>query len=587
MRKSIFQAIYTVLMGLFIYSCSGLTLPEQIGVKGTLNLPIRVGAADLNKTLREKIEEVFSANEQEDTKVYTVNYEGQTVQTFCIYIPIEMTEDLNPNSFLKTIDKQINDNIDTEPKEIDVQNLIYPGFPIPISEINLFNDDNKIRPVSLNDIAGYVRTIVFDKSSGIGLNFHFDKIPDGLKMKVECKEVNTKGQPISPTPLFSTTKPLCKGEDIKFGNDQPVTLQVSKYQDDARMLSFSIELQSADGSGSWSLDNFSFGEKIEIKGKMSFFHVWTNAEIDLAKALKASAEINNTYGKFPAGAFDLSRLRNYFDGGFDINGLEVNIYMDGPVVNYFESKLLLMAQYDDEIGNKRERLYNEPLFINKEPIKIDRYLDKNGFYNNQNLPDNTSGYDGKIYDDTIANIFKATPNNLSFIFTIEAEEGQYLIITPEAFNDIDNSGAIRTTMMIMLPMVLKATGDNNEKSSIYLPNMFGEKDDLFGRKEPKELFSKGKIDYIRLTIDFSNPIFTGGCLFINEKKELFPDGVRLDGKKIELNFTKEQLDIIEENLIVPRIKIEIDDDGMISVPKDMAIMSIRLEMKGLINIGEH
>jgi len=587
MRKSIFQAMYTLFMSLFIYSCSELVLPEQIGIKGTLNLPIKAGAADLNQTLREKIEEVFSANEQENTKVYTVDYIGQTVQTFCIYIPIEMTEDLNPNNFLKIIDDQINGGINMPPKTIDIQ---IPSGGIPIGDIKTLFESSKIPSVSLADIAVYVKSIDFEKCNeendlnGIGLNFYIkEKIPDGLEMIIKCEEL-----------CFSSAPVLLKQGDNIFGNkDKEFTLILDAlYQNDIKKLNFAMEFQPAKNNpgypDTWNPVYFG-GATNRIKGEIRLFRNWKQAKIDLAKALKASAAIED-FGKFPAEAFDLSRLKKYFDGGFDYNGLEVKIYMDGPdpeLIDYLGSKLLLRAQYGGKTGSDGDELYHETLFINKDPIKMDRYLDKNGFYKDQHLPENTSEYDGKIDDETIVKIFKTMPSDLSFIFTIKAEEDKYLIITPDAFNNIDNSGAIRTTMMIMMPMSLKATGDSVNKSVISLPNMFGEKDDLFGRKEPKELFSKGKIDYIRLIIDFSSPIFTEGCLFINKEKELFPDGVRLNGNKIELNFTKEQLNIIEEKLIVPDIKIEIDNGGTVSIPKDMAIMSIRFEIKGLINIGEH
>ena len=608
MRKNIFQAIYTLLMGLFIYSCSEFPLPDQVGVKGTVKLPIRVGAADLNKTLRTRIKNAFDAGEQKGT-VYNVDYPGQTVQKFCISIPIKMTEELNPDNFLKTIDRQINKDPDGNPapKKIDFS-MKYPSEGhIPIDQIKLFKDgDDKISPVSLKNIAGYVRTITFgvckeDIDSGIGLNFHFDTIPEGLEMILTCEEIITlNSHPKPPGPLFITTKPLKEG-DNKFGNEaSSITLQVNEYQNDLITLNFTMKLQAADHNhlNDWDLSSsgLSDGDDVIIKGEMSVFRVWEEARIDLEKALKASGTDDNVFGRFPATAFDLSRLSKYIKGGFEFEGLEVKIYMDGPdpkSINDLEAELELNARYN---GNEDE-LYQGALSINQEPIKPAKYLgeyenkkedeEDRYYYKYPHLPllDNESGFDGVIDEDIIAKIFIAMPADLSFVFRIIARNE--FVVTPETFHDADDSeSSIVTTMLVMLPMSLKATGDGDKWSAIYLPDMFGEGDDLFGRKEPKELFNKGEIGHIRMTVDFSGSIITDGCLFINEEKELFSQGIRLSGKKTVFDFTDEQIKKIGEKMIIPDIKIEIDNEGTINVPKDMAIVSIKFEMKGLINVGD-
>jgi len=597
MRKNIFQAIYIVLMGLFVYSCSDPVLPKRIGVKGTLNAPIKAGAAKLNSMLAKEMNEIFSADKQEGTIVYNVDYNGQTVQTFCIKIPVEMTEDINPNNFLKKIDTQINKDMEgnATPKEITMKKL-YPQDHIPIGDINLFNGNNDIPYIELDDIARYVRTITFGVcqetvDSGIGLNFYFDKIPPGLKMTVECFEVRDA----KLEQLFSTTKPLKEKEYIKFGNDQSsLPLDVNEYQgDNKRRLRFIVTLNLVEPNpqNEWDISDsgLNVGDEI-IKGEMRVFHVWTEAQIDLAKALKASSAIDNEFGKYPAESFDLSRLNKYFDGGFDFNGLEFKIYMDGPdpkSINGLGSKLLMKAQYDGKTGSEGREFYYGALSVNPEPIKMDDYLVKKGdeiFYKDKDLP-NVSGYDGKIDEDTIADIFNIMPADLSFIFKIEIKDDEILTIHPDAFDDTGDSGAIKTTMMIMLPMSLSAKGNNDSKSVVSFPDMFGD-GDLFNREKPEDLFSEADIDYIRMTIGFYEQIFTGGYLFINQEKDLFPQGIRLDSKEIVLNFTGEQIKEIEKKLITPNIKIELDKGGTITVPKNMGIVSIKFEMKGLINIGE-
>ena len=601
MRKFIFQTIYTVLVGLSIFSCSELILPKQVWLKGTVNAPIKVGATKLNVLIAEEMNEVFASGKEEGTIVYNVDYEEQTVQTFCIYIPIEMTEDINPNNFLKTIDKQINSDMDgnATPKKIDPPYLKYPpGGHIPITDINLFDGDNNIPYIFLDDIAGYVYTIDFgicqeDVDSGIGLNFHFDKIPNGLEMTVKCFEIE-KG---TPHDIFSTTKPLHEG-DNKFGNDKPLLLEVNDDQGGSKKLHFTIELQSEDhNSNEWDISGsgLNVGDDV-MKGEMSVFHVWTKAEINLANALKASSTQDNKSGRYPAKDFDLSRLGKYFEGEFDFNSLEAKIYMDGhdpESINRLDARLEFRAYYEKD--EKHEELYMDKLFINSEPMKLDDYLDKHEnefYYKYQHLPRNISPYEDEINDEAIANIFKAMPADLYFNYSIivgQDSDGKdkRLTIYPESADDTGASGAIKTTIMIMLPMSLTAKGDAGNPSRLFLSDMFGN-GDLFGRDEPKNLFGDAdvEVDHIRMTVDFHDEIFTNGYLFINREKELFPQGIPLSNKGIAVDFTDEQLKEAKENLIVPSINIEFDREGTVNILKDMGILGVKFEMKGLINIGE-
>jgi hypothetical protein len=597
MLKKLVLALCITLIGLSIYSCSELILPKQVKVKGTVDVPARIGSASLSSVLAEKLHNTFAADTQTDTKIYTVDYKKQTVQTFCIHIPIEMTEDLNPNNFLKIIDKRLNDGIHAEPRSI------YAPIPYgsPIGMINLLGDDNKIDHVSLKEIASYVVTINFDEykegvNSGIGLNFHFDTIPDGLKMKVECREIDIlTGKSIMT--IFSDSKPIKKGDNI-FGNDKPLRLEVNEYQDDRRVLYFTIELQPAEDyldswdHGYWKPAGFSAGQIIEIKGEMRLFRAWTEAQIDLAKALKASATDDNIFGRFPAKAFDLSELNKFFGGGFEFNGLEVKIYMDGPdpkSINNLGAMLDFNAQYRNDKENKElyEELYYDDLFINSEPIKLDDYLNKDGFYKSKDLPGNTSGYEDKIKEKTIANIFKAMPNNLFFIYRIKVADNKLLTIYPDAFNDLGDSGAIKTTMMIMLPMSLIATGDDENRSTIFLSDILG-KTDLLGRKNAEDLLNTEDIDYMRMTIVLFNQIFSKGHLFINEDNDLFPfpEGIKLNGKKTVAYVGHKEFEKMQKYPIIPDIRIEIDNGETISIPKKMGIVDIKFEMKGLIKLGE-
>jgi len=594
MRGKVFQAISVVLMGLFIYSCSELILPKQVEVKGTLNVPISAGAANLGSLLAERIRAAFPEDLQ-GAKVYDVNYSGQTVQTFCIYFPIEITEDINPDHFLKTIDEQINAGI-ADPIEIKVPIPLPPGIPpgisipmpihIPIDKI----EDNfvNIQDVSLAAMARYVRYIYFDKcngandSAGIGINFNFTKIPAGLQMILECDELGFSGQP----------KTLKVGDNI-FGNKNDLwPLDLSNYIDDGEKLRFKVKFQSDDPAHRDELiiNNLEPGNLIE--GEARFFYRWTKAEIDLAAAIKASPDIDdNLTGKFPDTAIDLSEMSKYFKGGLTFNDLEFKIYMDGPtadvnVINSLQAKLQLNAQYSTTEETFEKPVYDHYLIVNPEPLNLDDYLD-NDSYTEPDLPEYSPENNGGINNETVKDVFSAMPADLFFTYKIELAD--LLIITPDMFSDdVGNSAEgskITAAVMIMLPMSLTATGDDDNKSIISLPDMFGN-GDLFGREEPEDFFKAADIDYIIMTVDFTNKIFTNGNLFINENNDLFPQGVSLNGTRTVLFLANEQIEKIRRELIKPDIRIEIDKDGTINVPKSMGVFNIKFEMKSRINLGE-
>jgi hypothetical protein len=602
MRGKVFQAISTVLMGLFIYSCSELILPKQVEVKGTLNVPISAGAANLGSLLAERIRAAFPEDLQ-GAKVYDVDYPGQTVQTFCIYFPIEMTEDINPDHFLKTIDEQINAGI-AEPKPISVtippEISIPPEIPIPPGvstptsvfiriPINTINDNFTIPPVSLADMARYVKSIYFNdcngfnESAGIGINFYLTKIYPGLKMTLKCDELG----------FSDDSKDLEEGDNI-FGNEQKLQpLDLSNYKNDAKKLNFTVNLQSSSGDGYWQINASGLkpGDSL-IEGEIRFFYKWTKAEIDLAAAIKASPDIDdNLTGKFPDTAIDLSEMNKYFKGGLTFNDLEFKIYMDGPtadvdVINSLQAKLQLNAQYSTTEETFEKPVYDHYLIVNSEPLNLDDYLD-NDSYTRQHLPEYSSENNDGINNETVKDVFSAMPADLFFTYKIELAD--LLIITPDMFSDdVGNSAEgskITTAVMIMLPMSLTATGDDDNKSIISLPDMFGN-GDLFGREEPEDFFKAADIDYIIMTVDFTNQIFTGGNLFINENNDLFPQGVSLNGSRTVLFLANEQIEKIRRELIKPDIRIEIDKDGTIHVPKSMGVFNIKFEMKSRINLGE-
>jgi hypothetical protein len=592
MRKKLLPVLCAIAVSLFFYSCSDPILPKRVEIAGTVNLPARVGAADFNTMFVDAIQEVLSG-EGDEIKVYNVDYKGQTVQTFCIYLPIEMTENLNPTDFLKTINRQINNDISTDPLRINpIEMPVPPGGQIPISLIKL----PVIGPINLDDIARYVTDITFHPcdektvKSGIGLNFHLDKVVDGLEMIVECAELNFKSD---------HPKPLKSGNNIIFGNkadenkdDFTLLLAGTGYQDKSKGLNFTIRLQSA-GPDKDMLDlsaaGLTPGETVTImEGEVSFFQNWTKATIDMKAAIKASEMEDGFFGTFPditeSGGFNLSKLGNFLDGEFTIDGLETKIYMHNPVS--FEMHLALIPWYTGQ--ESTGSLYEGEFSVDKNPFILSENL-KDGNYTSKHLPGFDSAYkDGGIDEDVIADIFDKMPYNLHFEYRINFVEDR-LEVTPNMFSEDDK--VINMALIIMLPLHLVAVADGSVFS---FPDMFGKSNDLLGRREADkdgDLLEFVKIEKIKMTIDFLNPIFSGGHLFIDGDKNtdpllFYPDGIKLSGKRAIMDFTDSQIEIVQANLIKPNFWIKLDKGNRVTVPKNMGMVGVKFELKGIVQTGD-
>ena len=589
MRKKPIPVLCAVIASLFFYSCTDPILPKRVEVTGTVDLPARMGMMDLSALFLESLQEDVFSSDEEDIRVYNVDYDGQTVQTFCIYISIEMTENLNPTDFLKTIDKQINNDISTDPLRITpIEIQVLPGGQIPINLIN--SNLPIIKSINLDDIAGYVTNIKFDPcdgtvDSGIGLNFHLDEVVNGLEMIIECDELKFSSEP----------KPLKKGDNI-FGNKEGFPLNL--YNDRSNSLSFSIRLQSA-GPDKDILDlsaaGLTPGETVTImEGEVRFFQNWTEATIDMEAAIKASKVEDDFVGTFPkttkSSGFNLSGLGNFLDGEFTIDGLETKMYMHNPVS--FEMNLALEPQYAEK--ESVDPLYEGEFSVDKSPLVLSDYLEDEN-YTSKHLPGVTDEYsDDSINEDAVADIFDKMPYNLTFEYKINFAES-YLTITPDMFTEDDtiseDSKSINMILMIMLPLRLIAVNDN---SVITLPDIFGKSGDLLGRDKANangNMFGSVKIKTIKMTIDFLNPIFSSGRLFIDGDRNtdpllFYPSGITLSGERVIMDFTDSQIEIIQANLIKPNFWIKLDEGSIVTVPKNMGIINVKFEMKGTIGIED-
>ena len=593
MQKKLIPALCVIFFGLFFFSCSDPILPKQVEIKGGTDLPVRMGVADFSTLFMEVLQSAFSseaaADEGSKPEVFYVVYDGQTIQTFCIHLPIEMSEDLNPNSFLKTINRQISNDGSSDPLRVEIS-LPFKA-QIPINDINAY-----LPPISVHlDEITYVRDIDFaawdgTDTSGIGINFYVEEIRGGLEMVIECNELGLTSEPGEP----NKPRLLQEGNNI-FGNKDDCPLKLNGYADKTESLVFTMRLQSADHSNTLDLSaaGFTQGEKVTIiKGEVRFFQNWTEATIDMEKAIKAERKGENFVGTFPnttggsGGGFDFSGLGDYLDGEFTFDGLETNMYMNNPVS--FEMSMDLKPQYEGKEGTGS--LYSGEFSVDKEPFVLSAHLE-DGNYTSEHLPGVDGEYNNEsMDDDVIADIFAKMPANLIFEYTMKFKEN-HLPVKPHMFDNSEEHSKINMALMIMLPLRLIAITDG---SAVIFPDMFGGSGDLFGRAKVDKngyLFGSVKINKIKMTIDFMNTIFSGGHLFIDGDRNtdsllFYPDGVKLSGKSVAMDFTNAQMEIVQANLIKPNFWVKLDEGDTVTIPMKTGIMGVKFELNGNINIGE-
>ena len=599
MQKKLILVLCVILVGLS-FSCSEYILPKRVKVTGTVDLPVRVGVIDFSDDLKKIFTDAFHGDEEagEDKigDVFPVTYNRQTVQTFCIHIPVEITEDLNPNAFLKTINKQIDSSFPSEPGKIGP--IVMPRGQIDISDIESGLPD--IQPIKLDSdsLGKHVIQIDFNKcegtvKSGIGLNFYLDKVVDGLEMAIECNDDDLN---------FSGAYQLLKEKkDNIFGNEDDAHLKLvakdgdPSYQNGLKKLRFTMHLRSA-GPDKNKLDTnavgFTPGDPVTImEGRVEFFQNWTKAEINMGAAMKGKYDpdegiCNESFPNTTGGAeggFDLSALGEYLDGGFTFSDLETKMYMDNPVS--FDMEMELDTVYTgkkefEEDGTPVKKLYKGAFSVDKNPFVLRDHL-KDGNYTSQHLP---GIIDEKYNDNAIVDVFEKMPASLNFEYIIRLTD-EILIISPDMFDNTDDQSTINMSLMIMLPLRLVAT-DND--SVVRFPKLFEESTDLFGRDKvyKNSLFESINVDRITMTINFLNPIFSGGHLYIDGYKNidpvLFPNGVKLSGKSLIVDFSDKQIETIQSTLIKPNLWIKLNKGNTVTVPKKMGYTDIKFEMKGSV-----
>jgi len=150
MQKKLF--IFIIFVSLAFYSCLDYNLPDKIEleIEGSIGLPVKTSTSDWGAMMAKTLKNAFSGSMEEmgeGIEVYNVNY-GQDFQAFCVYIPIKISDSLNPHDYLDGI------NLKESEKALDINEPIeVPSFKdhLLINETITILSDGKI---NIPDLSG-------------------------------------------------------------------------------------------------------------------------------------------------------------------------------------------------------------------------------------------------------------------------------------------------------------------------------------------------------------------------------------------------------------------------------------------------
>jgi hypothetical protein len=450
---------------------------------------------------------------------------------------------------------------------------------------------HQIDPVSLANVTPYVNYIDYE-AGGIGLQFKFTKMIDGLAMSVVSEALG----------IEENFQELKQDVNIIYANDNPGTLWLNGPTPPMGHVPFSstavdrfdffLMLKPSGGNANVlhiePLDGIVPGD-LGIEGTAEFFQDWREAQINLDKIIKAAPDSIATgfYEKrIPSvdnDPIDLSVLTDYITG-FSFGDIRSDLHVNGPegvVVNMEDiPTLALWADYwnDPHEDHPPMSIYNEgALTMDKHSVSLTASdFNANGSYTKRDLPPNGIPFN-------FTDILEAQPKNLVFSYRVSLPHT--LTVTHDLFLEestiIDSK--ITVTILIMLPLKLTVKGSG--PGMITFPDMFDGGKDLFGRDSLEEdsVFNSFDIDYLRFSVDFTGTFFRGGKLFIEKagKEKLFPSGITLDGRKFELKVTGADFETIKNNLIDPDLRLIFANPGsMLNVPRNIGLTNIKVEARG-------
>jgi hypothetical protein len=481
----------------------------------------------------------------------------------------------------------------------------------------------QIKPVSFEKVTPYVNHIVYEEGE-IGVQFDFEETIDGIEMALECEALELEGdvfqQLVKNTPVkFSNNRHgtlwlnYCRPDDDPEGPEgpeeyDPLPFMSEPLEEKGNELDFKLVLQGNRGS---VLHIENPEAPLRIKGTAVFFHQnWERAQLNMIAIIKAAPDedtgkyMGSIPNKKDNDPLNLSVLTKYIEGFTFTADTIARMHVRGPsgVIENNQGRderptLKFGAEFLwDDPTNKppKEDIYSGKLELKKEEILIpssDLNIEKINedriykTYTKKTLPSADISFD---ISPGFLKVMNHHPQKLYFNYDLGLPD--VLTVYPEDFDDDGTlQKHITTTIMIMLHLKLFVAGPG--PGIIKVPELFKESpDDLFGREslEEESIFDSIEIDHLKLSIDFIEPFFEGGVLYLEQegnRKKIFPNGIKLDGIKTVIYISRDENpeinEIIKDNLIAPEFRVVFEEkDKTITVPRNIGLDNIKLEVKG-------
>ncbi|MCL2761600.1 MAG: hypothetical protein FWD36_00140 [Treponema sp.] len=482
----------------------------------------------------------------------------------------------------------------------------------------------EVYPISLKHMAPYVEYIDFDEKeegdetidAGIGIYFHFDEMVSGLELAISCNTLNIFPKDDHEVFADAEFKPLVSNMPIVFSSaanhalepgdtsfdkdfyrlDMPDGEIKEQFINEEIQFEFRMELRPAGGGDVLTLENIRTDIPPKIMGEARFFQNWRRALINMNNAVKAATSddevIIGKKNRIPnteegiEDPIDLSLMDKYITG-FTFENIKGKLYLHGPnkTIADINAEISFFAYYNEEQTKIKLCEERSPLVLDNIGIAIDDYLSSSGAYASQALPDKARGTEFELTSE-FNEIFFHMPEDLFFEYIIDMPE--FLPVYPHMFTDGPGSdktpagSKIVATIMIYLPMVLVAVEDN---ARVMYPDMFGENaKDLFGRESENENLIPASLDleYMRFSVDFATAMFAGGKLFLEKNTPILfdPLGIPVNGRTITLDLSRNQFDVIKDNLIEPDFYVEFNEGSKITIPRNLGVTSVGFTVKG-------
>ena len=453
-------------------------------------------------------------------------------------------------------------------------------IPIPEVTVDFTDIDN-----DGTDITEFIYSITF---SEIGVNLDFTKIDPALEGRIALS-VNIPGLDFGEPRILTPGPNEIHGRgtlDLRDSPSMNVGIAIVPVIDGVPVV----------GGRYLAMGPFNLGGEgetvMDLAADVSVDFEWEEAVVDLTYILGEYMGDNLAHlsGGLPEDPIDLRSTLGEFMYGFTFarESIDMALYLGGSVglLEMLSPTLSLHAiarernpanPEDDDTDNWVETS-NIALF-DYHTITADElagFPDLDAF-SGPGLP--AGGIPLRIGE--VLGVIAETPEYLRFAYNIELPAT--LTITPGIFEG-DDEGEVGIRAMVVARIAMEF---ETREGAYFRFNMF-DGEDLFNRSNTDEpMFGDNlNLNFLRLRADFDNSIFHGSVLHVDGNGVLFPEGLPLGtGNRLELVIRGADLDVINNNLIPPDIRIEYPRATRVKFPRNPLPTRISISVSGNYTIN--